>query len=52
VTLVERAAHDIGLVETFRAFMGDAQAAAVVLEAGLLPEDEADWLRERVRART
>src|SRR6478609_9344796 len=51
VTVIERAAHDIGLVETFRAFMGDRDAAAAVLDAGILPEDEADWLRGRVRSR-
>jgi MOSC domain-containing protein YiiM len=50
VVLVERASHEIGLVETFRAFMGDPDAAAAVLAAGLLPEDEAEWLRARVAA--
>lgn len=50
VTVVERAGHDIGLVETFRAFMGDPDAAEAVLAAGLLPEDEAEWLRGRVAA--
>jgi len=50
VTLTERAPHGIGLVETFRAFMGDSDAAAAVLAAGILPDDEADWLRERVAA--
>ncbi|MFD1721344.1 MOSC domain-containing protein [Amnibacterium endophyticum] len=52
IEVESRAGHDVDLPETFRAFMGDARAAAVVLDAGFLPEDEADWLRERVRARS
>jgi MOSC domain-containing protein YiiM len=48
VTVVARASHGIGLVETFRAFMGDRGAATAVLAAGLLPDDEAEWLRGRV----
>lgn len=51
VEVVARADHDIDLPRTFRAFMGDADDARAVLDAGFLPEDEADWLRARVRAR-
>ena len=52
VRVVARAAHDVLLPETFRAFMGDPEAGRVVLEAGLLPEDEADWLRDRLERRS
>lgn len=50
IEVIARADHDVALPTTFRAFMGDASAARAVLDAGFLPENEADWLRERVRA--
>jgi MOSC domain-containing protein YiiM len=48
IRVVAEASHDVGLPETFRAFMGDPAAVRRVLEAGFLPPDEAEWLHRRV----
>lgn len=52
VEVISRAQHQIELPETFRAFMGDLDAARAVLAAGFLPDDEERWLRGRLEART
>lgn len=51
IRVVSRADHDIELPVVYRAFMGDLDAAAIVLDAGFLPADEDEWLREWVAAR-
>jgi len=52
IEVVARPAHDITLPLTFRAFMGDLDAAERVLAAECLPGDDADWLRGRLERRT
>jgi len=51
IRVVSRPDHDITLPLAFRAFMGDVVAAERVLAAGCLPEEDAGWLRARVRRR-
>jgi MOSC domain-containing protein YiiM len=48
---VHRAAHDVDLPTTFRAIMGAPDAMETVLAAGFLPQDEQEWLRDRLTAR-
>jgi MOSC domain-containing protein YiiM len=48
---VERPQHDITLLMNFRAAMGDREAAAHVLDAGVLAEEEHHWLAGRVGRR-
>jgi MOSC domain-containing protein YiiM len=48
---VERPPHDITLLMNFRAAMGDREAATRVLDAGVLAEEEHDWLAGRVGRR-
>jgi len=52
VEVVARAEHQVSLPVTFRAFMGDPAAGRLVLDAGLLPPDEEEWLRGRIKLRT
>jgi MOSC domain-containing protein YiiM len=52
VTEVHRAQDDLPLPVVYRAFMGDLDSAVLVVEAGILPDDETDYLRERIRRRT
>ena len=40
--------HGVSVALTFRAFMGDIDAAREVLAGRCLPDDEDEWLRERV----
>jgi MOSC domain-containing protein YiiM len=49
---VERPGHDITLLLNFRAAMGDREAAARVLDSGVLAEEEHDWLARHVGRRT
>ena len=51
VRAVSRAEHDVDVPTTFRAFMGDLEAAAHVLAVGCLPEHELAALREMVERR-
>jgi MOSC domain-containing protein YiiM len=48
---VERPDHDIDLLTSFRAAMGDLDAAARVLDAGVLHPDEHAWLADKVGRR-
>lgn len=48
IRVTHRADHEIDLPTAFRALMGDAAAADLVLAAGVLPEDEQEWLRQRL----
>ncbi|GAA6524688.1 MOSC domain-containing protein [Intrasporangium sp. DVR] len=49
---VERPDHDIDLLTSFRAAMGDLDAAARVLGAGVLHPDEHAWLADKVARRS
>jgi MOSC domain-containing protein YiiM len=51
VRVVARAEHDVDVPTTFRAFMGDLEAAAHVLAVGCLPEHELAALRDMVERR-
>jgi MOSC domain-containing protein YiiM len=51
VSLVSRADHDVDVPTTFRAFMGDLDAAEHVLAVGCLPEHEVAGLRASVERR-
>ncbi|QGN56636.1 MOSC domain-containing protein [Nostocoides sp. HKS02] len=51
ITVVSRPDHEITVPDTFRAFMGEVEAAQRVLAAGCLVESEADELRELVARR-
>ena len=48
---VERPEHDIDLLLSFRAAMGDLDAARRVLDAGVLHPDEHAWLADKVARR-
>jgi MOSC domain-containing protein YiiM len=48
---VERPDHDIDLLTTFRAAMGDLDAAGRVLDAVVLHPDEHAWLAAKVSSR-
>ena len=48
IRVVAQAAHDVPLPVVFAAYMGDLEAARVVLAADFLPDDETEWLQERV----
>lgn len=52
IEVVSRPDHDITVPETFRAFMGDLDAALRVLAADCLVEVEAAELRAKVQARS
>ena len=51
VQVLDRPDHDVTVEDTFWAFMGDLDAARKVLASECLPEDEADWLGDRVAQR-
>ena len=51
VEIVHRADHDIDVPLTFRAFMGDLDAAEHVLAVGCLPEEDLAWLRDMLTRR-
>ena len=51
IAVVSRPDHEVTVPDTFRAFMGDVEAAHRVLAAGCLVEAEADELRELVARR-
>jgi MOSC domain-containing protein YiiM len=51
VRVVSRAEHDVDVPTTFRAFMGDLDAAEHVIAVGCLPEWELGGLREMVARR-
>ena len=48
---VERPDHEIDLLLSFRAAMGDREAARQVLDAGVLHPDEHAWLADKVARR-
>ena len=48
---IERPEHDIDLLLSFRAAMGDLDAARRVLDAGVLHPDEHAWLADKVARR-
>lgn len=52
IEVVSRPDHDITLLLTFRAFMGDLSAAEQVLAADCLTDDDDAWLRGRLERRT
>jgi MOSC domain-containing protein YiiM len=52
IQVVHRSDHGVTVPVTFRAFLGDLDAMAVVLAAGCLPEDEERLLRDRLERRT
>jgi len=52
VEVLGRPEHGVTVEDTFRAFMGDLDAIRTVLAGGCLPEDENEWLRERVLRRS
>ncbi|MBZ5741147.1 MOSC domain-containing protein [Nocardioides mangrovi] len=52
VRVLSTADHGIDLPTTFRALLGDLDAADLVLAAGILPADEEEWLRDRLDRRT
>ena len=51
VRVVSRPEHDVDVPTTFRAFMGDLDAAERVLAVGCLPEHELAALRDMVERR-
>jgi len=51
VRVVSRPGHDVDVPTTFRAFMGDLEAAERVLAVGCLPEHELAALRDMVERR-
>jgi MOSC domain-containing protein YiiM len=51
VRVTSRPEHDVDVPTTFRAFMGDLDAADHVLAVGCLPEHELESLRETVQRR-
>lgn len=51
IETVHRADHDVDVPVTFRAFLGDLEAARHVLAVGCLPDDENEWLRDLLRRR-
>jgi MOSC domain-containing protein YiiM len=51
VRVVSRAAHDVDVPTTFKAFMGDLDAADHVISVGCLPEWELAHLRDMVARR-
>jgi MOSC domain-containing protein YiiM len=51
LAVVSRADHDVDVPTTFRAFMGDLEAAEHVVSVGCLPEWELDHLREMLTRR-
>ena len=51
VRVVSRPGHDVDVPTTFRAFMGDLEAAEHVLAVGCLPEHELAALRDMVERR-
>ena len=51
VRVVSRAEHDVDVPTTFRAFMGDLDAAEHVIAVGCLPEHEVAGLRAMVGRR-
>ena len=51
VRVVSRPGHDVDVPTTFRAFMGELEAAERVLAVGCLPEHELAALRDMVQRR-
>ncbi len=52
IEVLDRPEHGVTVEDTFRAFMGDLDAMRTVLAGGCLPEDEVEWLQERVLRRS
>lgn len=52
IEVLTRPEHGVTVEDTFRAFMGDLDAARKVLAGDCLPEDEVEWLQERVVRRS
>jgi MOSC domain-containing protein YiiM len=48
IRVLAQATHDVPLPVVFAAYMGDVEAARVVLAADFLPDEETEWLQERV----
>jgi len=51
IRVVARADHEVPLPVVFSAFMGDLGAIRAVLQADFLPDDEAEWLSDRLARR-
>ena len=52
VEVLSRPSHDVTAEVTFRAFMGDLDAVRAVLASGCMPDDEVEWLTERLLRRS
>ncbi len=52
IEVVDRPDHDVTVPVTFRAFLGDLDAAGHVLAVGCLPDHELDALRDLIGRRT
>jgi MOSC domain-containing protein YiiM len=51
IEVVHRSTHDVDVPTTFRAFLGDLDAAERVLASGCWPEDENQYLRDMLDRR-
>ena len=52
IRVLAQAAHDVPLPVLFAAYMGDLEATRVVLAADFLPQEETEWLQERLDRRS
>lgn len=52
IEVLSRPEHEVDVALTFLAFMGDLDSAREVLAGACLPEDEVEWLEERVLRRS
>ena len=51
IRVLDRPEHGIDVALTFRAFMGDLDAARAAIAGNCLPEDEVEWLRDWITRR-
>ncbi|GAB3256645.1 MOSC domain-containing protein [Nocardioides dilutus] len=52
IQVLSRPEHSVDVALTFRAFMGDLDAARAAIAGKCLPDDEVEWLRDRVVRRS